>query len=379
MDNSETFRIVFTGGGSGGHIYPLIAIAEALQKKLDEAKSSAEFFYLGPNDAYSVLLSNRGIAVQPIVSGKIRRYFSLQNILDIPKFFIGFVQALFKLYFIMPDVIFSKGGTGALPVVIVGWFYRIPVAIHDSDAEPGKTNVVSGRFASKVFLSFAKAAAYFNPDRTEITGAPIRTELLAERTTKEAAKEIMGFDKAQPLTLVLGGSQGAVRINDFILGNLPEFLENTQVLHQTGAANFPEVQKLSQVALDAIPSPAHRYIPIAYFQTDMASALTAADIVVARSGSSVFELAAFGLPAILIPLSESANNHQRADAYAFATGGAAIVIEEANLLPGIFFTQLKKILADSELRGKMAAASTAFFIPGAAEKIAEELLGMVSR
>lgn len=374
----EKFRIVFTGGGSGGHIYPLIAVAEALQERLSEASVPFEFEYLGPRDVYSALLSGHGILVNPIVSGKIRRYFSLQNILDIPKFFIGFLQALFKLYLIMPDVVFSKGGTGALPVVVAAWFYRIPIAIHDSDAQPGRTNVASGRFATKVFLSFGKAATYFAADKIEITGSPLRAELMEERTSKEAAKEIMGFDKTQLLTLILGGSQGAMRINDFVLGNLTQFLNETQVLHQTGAANFADVQKLSQVAL-ASGAPKNRYIPIGYFDKDMVAALTAADLVVARSGSSVFELAAFGLPAILIPLAESANGHQLVDAYEFEKSGAAIVIEEANLLPGIFFTQLKKILGDADLRATMSAASSAFFIPGAAQKIADELVGMVTK
>jgi UDP-N-acetylglucosamine--N-acetylmuramyl-(pentapeptide) pyrophosphoryl-undecaprenol N-acetylglucosamine transferase len=212
-----------------------------------------------------------------------------------------------------------------------------------------------------------------------ITGAPLRTELLDERVSKEAAKEIMGFDKTQPLTLILGGSQGAVRINEFVLANLPQFVSETSVLHQTGAANFAEVQKFSKAALAASVPATYRYVPVPYFQNDMATALTAADLVVTRSGSSVCELAAFGLPAILIPLSESANDHQRVDAYEFSKTGAAIVIEEENLLPGIFFTQLKNILTDNDLRAKMSAASSAFFIPGAAEKIADELMKMSAK
>jgi UDP-N-acetylglucosamine--N-acetylmuramyl-(pentapeptide) pyrophosphoryl-undecaprenol N-acetylglucosamine transferase len=375
---SQKFRVVFTGGGSGGHVQPLVAVAEALQKRLNELKAPAEFVYLGPNDAYSVLMSNHGIPVYPIISGKMRRYFSIQNFIDAPKFVIGFLQALFKLYFIMPDVVFSKGGTGALPVVVAAWFYRIPIAIHDSDAQPGLTNITSGRFATKVFLSFDRAAAYFDPNKVEITGAPLRTELLDERVSKPAAKEIMGFDKSQPLTLILGGSQGAMRINEFVLTNLLQFVSMTQMLHQTGPSNFLEAQKLSAVALKDAPINS-RYVPIGYLSDDMATALTAADLVVTRSGSSVCELAAFGLPAILIPLTESANDHQRVDAYEFAKSGAAIVIEEANLLPGIFFTQLKQIISDNDLRAKMSSASSAFFIPGAAEKIAEGLMMISSK
>lgn len=375
---SERFRVVFTGGGSGGHIYPLIAVFEALQIKLAALKAPSEFVYLGPKDDYSALLSARGIPVYPIASGKLRRYFSVDNFLDAPKFLIGFLQALVKLYFIMPDVVFSKGGTGALPVVVAAWFYRIPIAIHDSDAQPGLTNVHSGRFATKVFVSFARAAAFFNRNKVEITGSPLRTELLGERISKEAAKEIMGFDKTQPLVLVLGGSQGAQRINDFVLANLPQFVSIASVLHQTGAGNFAEVQKLAAVALANVPT-IQRYVSVGYFADEMANALTAADVVVARSGSSVCEFAAFGLPAIVIPLAESANDHQRVDAYEFAATGAAVVIEETNLLPGIFFAQLKNILTDNDLRAKMSAASSKFFIPDAADKIAEGLMAISSK
>jgi UDP-N-acetylglucosamine--N-acetylmuramyl-(pentapeptide) pyrophosphoryl-undecaprenol N-acetylglucosamine transferase len=385
----EKFRVVFTGGGSGGHIYPLLAVAEALQAKCNQLHALVEFSYLGPKDAYSALLSQRGIPVYPVASGKMRRYFSLQNFLDGPKFVIGFFQALWRLYFIMPDVVFSKGGTGALPVVVAAWFYRIPIAIHDSDAQPGLTNITSGRFATRVFLSFARAAAFFRADKVEVTGSPLRTELLGERISKESAKEIMGFDKTQPLVLIIGGSQGAQRINDFVLANLPQFIGMTSVLHQTGVGNFAEVEKLSKVALAETPV-TYRYVPIGYFggtgagsaagaNGDMATALTAADVVVARSGSSVCEFASFGLPAILIPLSTSANDHQRVDAYEFAATGAAIVIEEANLLPGIFFSQLTNILTDADLRAKMSAASLAFFIPGAADKIADGLMRISSR
>lgn len=379
----DKFRVVFTGGGSGGHVYPIIAVAEALQRRLAELNAPAEFDYLGPKDEYSALLAGHGITIHAISSGKIRRYMSAQNFLDAPKFVIGFLQALFTLYFIMPDVIFSKGGTGALPVVVAAWFYRIPVAIHDSDAQPGLTNVTSGRFATKVFLSFARAAAFFAQGKVEVTGSPLRAELLGERPSKESAKEMMGFDKSQPLILILGGSQGAMRINEFILGNVQQFIGIASVLHQTGAGNFDDVQKLSKVALASAPI-TFRYVPVPYFsgggQTgDMLTALTAADLVVARSGSSVCEFAAFGLPAILIPLTESANDHQRVDAYEFANAGAAVVIEEANLLPGIFFAQLKNILGNDEQRAKMSAASSAFFIPGAAEKIADGLMMISSK
>ena len=369
--------MVFTGGGSGGHVYPLIAVAEALEGRLKTMQAPYEFFYVGPRDQYAGLLAQKGMTLRPIMAGKVRRYLSLENILDIPKFVIGFVQALWQLYVIMPDAVFSKGGTGAFGVVVAAWFYRIPVLIHESDAEPGLNNLLSSRFSTEVFVSFARAAKYFNPSITKVVGSPLRTELSALRTTKELAKENLGFDPAKPLALVAGGSQGSTRINDFILANLPQIVSRTQVLHQTGQANFTDVEKLSRAALLGAGTE-NRYQATPYLTDTMAMAMTAADLVISRSGSSVFELAAFGLPAILIPLAESANGHQLIDAEEFAATGAAVVIEEENLLPGIFFGQLDRILSDGALRARMSAASSKFFIPGAADAIAGDVIAVVA-
>ncbi len=369
--------MVFTGGGSGGHVYPLIAVAEALEGRLKAMQAPYEFFYMGPQDRYARLLAEKGIAVHPMMTGKLRRYLSFQNILDIPKFAIGFVQAFWKLYILMPDAVFSKGGAGAFGVVVAAWFYRIPVFIHESDAEPGLNNLLSSRFSTGIFVSFARAARYFNPAITKVIGSPLRTELTGPRTTKELAKENLGFDPVKPLALIMGGSQGSTRINEFILSNLPTLISRTQVLHQTGQENFADVEKLSRAALlDA--GTGNRYEAVPYLTDGMAMAMTAADFVISRSGSSVFELAAFGLPAILIPLAESANGHQLIDAEEFAKTGAAIVIEEDNLLPGIFFGQLDRILSEGGLRERMSAASSRFFIPGAADAIAGDVIAVVA-
>jgi UDP-N-acetylglucosamine--N-acetylmuramyl-(pentapeptide) pyrophosphoryl-undecaprenol N-acetylglucosamine transferase len=371
----ETFRVVLTGGGSGGHVYPLIAVAETLQAKAAAMNFALELSYIGPKDVYAPTFQAHGISVKPIVAGKIRRYLSLANIIDIPKFFIGFVQALVKLYFIMPDVIFSKGGTGAFPVVLAGWFYRIPVAIHESDAQPGLNSLASAYFAKKIFVSFAAAEKYFNPNIVERTGVPVRKELLENRTSKELAKETLGFTSASPLVVVLGGSQGAASLNIFIVKNLPAITDIAQVLHQTGTANFTDVQKLAQAALiDA--SFKNRYQPVAYFDDlNYQLALTAADLVVARSGSgTLFEIAAFGVPSILVPHEGGGNGHQRANAYDFAETGAAVVIEGQNLLPGIIISQIKAILSNADLSTKMMLAAKAFFLPDAAEQIAQGIM-----
>lgn len=368
-----------TGGGSGGHVYPLLSVAESLEAIARAPATEYELHYFGPKDRYSATLAEAGITIHPITSSKIRRYASglLANILDIPRFAFGFLQALFKMFWLMPDAIFSKGGPGAYPVVIAGWFYRIPVMIHDSDATPGLTNLLSGRFSKRIAVSFDRAAKYFDPRKTIVSGSPLRRALLEGRPDAAQAKEMLGFDPALALVVVLGGSQGSQRINEFIAFNIPELIKDVQIYHQAGSANYLEIKKVAQAELLGVSlmeelKSRYQVVP---FIDDMKVVLAAADLVVSRAGSSsIFEVAAFGKPSILIPLHESANDHQRTNAYEYARGGGAVVIEEPNLLPAIFLNQIREILTQPETVQKMAAAATAFFKPGAGEVIAKELL-----
>ena len=366
--SQENLKIVLTGGGSGGHVYPLIAVAEAILKMSQGEKRIIGLHYLGPKDEWSERLKSFGLEIHSIMGAKLRRYFSPLNFFDFFKFFIGFLEALGRLLFLMPDVIFSKGGTGGLAVVLAGWFYRIPIVIHESDAVPGATNSISARFASKICVSFEAALAHFDPKKTILTGNPIRNEILEDLMMQRDAKEHLGFNTAQILILILGGSQGSERLNNFILSNLEAILKETQVLHQTGKNNYEEIRRLSQTFDKS------RYKALSYLEKELKTALTAADLVISRAGSGViFEAAAFGKPMILIPLKESANDHQRANAYEVSKTGAAVVIEEQNLLPAIFMKELENILKTPGLTEKMGEASRKFFKPGAAEAIAKEI------
>ena len=374
----KTLRVLFTGGGSGGHVYPLLAVTQELQRIAIDEKLNLQLYYLGPHDHYSVMLERNGINVRWLTAGKIPRFASGRHFIEIPKLLLSIPQAFFKVFFIMPDVIFSKGGTGAFPVILAGWFYRIPRLIHESDAVPGLNSILSGRFATRVAVSFESALRYFNPSIAACLGNPVRLELLRERMDKSLAKEKLGFSEKEPLTFVFCGSQGSQRINEFILTNLPAILKETQLLHQTGYSNFDEVEKLSRAALSGVPvttEAKHRYHALPSLDdTDLPMALSAADLVVGRAGSSVFEFAAFGKPAILIPLPESANDHQRMNAFEFAKGGSAVIIEETNLLPGLFIKQLHDIIGNPDVLERMSQASAAFFKPNAAHAIAEELM-----
>lgn len=372
----RTVRIVLAGGGSGGHTVPLQAVAGELAKFSASSGAPISLHYLGPgynHASFRVI----GVRTHLVAGAKIRRYISLANVLDVPKFIFSIAQALWHLYWLMPDSIFSKGGPGALPVVLAGWFYRIPILIHDSDSTPGVTNLISGWFATRIAVSFESARQYFPPIKTACVGSPIRADLLEMNIPQAAAKERLGFNANEPLVFFFSGSQGSRRVNEFVLGILADILTEAQVLHQTGPSSYPEVEKLSKVVLRDIPAKLeaeHRYQATPYMKEELGYAYAACDLIIGRAGSSIFEYAAFGKPAILIPLLESANDHQRTNAYEFMKAGAAVVIEETNLLPKIFLKEMRGILNDPERKQQMSQASTAFFKPGGARIIAEELL-----
>lgn len=368
-----------TGGGTGGHVYPLIAVAAELQVLAGEAGINLDLRYLGSYGPYKGLLELNNIRVNRIVESKLRRYFSVSNFIDAPKFAFGILQALFKIFWFMPDVVFSKGGPGALAVVLAARFYRIPVIVHESDTVPGLTNSVSGRYAKVVAISFESAAAYFPKKDIVLTGNPIRTYLLndLERESKENNKGFLGFDPALPLVLVTGGSQGASAINELILDNLARLLSFTQILHQTGRNNYELVLARLESVGGLSEEVKRRYRPVDYFENEIRTAYIASDLVVSRaSAGSIFEIAAFGKPSILIPLPPevAAGDHQTANANDYAKTGSAIVMEQARITAENFVSELKGLLVDGDKLSKMSAAARGFAKPEAALNLAKIIL-----
>ncbi|MBI2595066.1 MAG: glycosyltransferase, partial [Candidatus Colwellbacteria bacterium] len=304
MIRDTTFRVLMTGGGSGGHIYPLVSVITELQILASQEEVNLEIRYLGVVGPYEGLLRENGIQVQKILSSKLRRYFSLTNIVDGPKFVVSFFQALSKMLWFMPDVLFTKGGPGALAVVLAARLYRIPIIVHESDTVPGVSNMITAKYAKTIVASFPSTAEYFGDREVILVGNPVRRYLFGDPLTQSKAKLFLGFDSNLPLVFILGGSQGAVRINDFILDNLTGLLQFTQIFHQTGRANYESViGEGAVVGRDLSEEMKRRYKAIDYLEKDIRIALEAADLVVSRAGSgSIFEIAAFGKPSILIPL-----------------------------------------------------------------------------
>ncbi len=370
-------RILLVGGGTGGHIMPLLAVADEIQKL---GAGNIRLDYIGPRNAFWPEFRSRGIQCHGVPASKMRRYFSLANIFMPLEFTAGFIAALWELYFLMPDVVFSKGGPGALAVLFAARFYLIPIVIHESDTIPGLTNRISGSFAKRVIVAFAAAGEYFNKKRVVLIGNPVRPELLGNVPSPAAAKSALGLDTQQPVVFFIGGSQGAARINQFVVDDLPVLMKNFQIVHQAGAANLKDTEAMSRAALEAVPADergGYRLFGFMDLET-MRNAYAAADIVVSRAGAnSIAEIAVFGKPAILVPIpADVAGEHQIVNANEYARTGAAIVMEETDLTPNVFIAEAAKLIRSDEMKRKMSAAARAVAKPNAAENIAKEILSI---
>lgn len=371
-------RILLTAGGTGGHIFPLLAVAEKL-KEIGENDLKIE--YIGPKSRFRGEFMDRGITVHSITSAKFRRYFSLKNLIDIPKFFWSIFEAVLKMYFIMPDVVFSKGGPGSFPVILAARIYFIPVIIHESDSLPSLNTKMAAGLAKRIGVTFRKTLDFFPEKKTFLSGNPIRKELLENWLKKEDAKHYLKLDPALPLILVLGGSQGARSINEFVISNLDQILSEFQVFHQLGGDNMEKTEGEIEYSLNSLgPETRKRYLYAGFLDPrDLKYAMNAADIVLSRSGAgAISEISAFGKPSVLIPLETSAGRHQTTNAYEYAGNGGAIVINEENLGIHILLNQVRMIISDGERMKKMEEAAKGFSRPDAALIIVREILNLLT-
>jgi UDP-N-acetylglucosamine--N-acetylmuramyl-(pentapeptide) pyrophosphoryl-undecaprenol N-acetylglucosamine transferase len=366
-------KILFTGGGTGGHFYPIIAIAEAIddlerEKKLLEPK----LYFASPTPYDREMLLANNITFIQTSAGKSRRYFSLMNFIDPFKTIWGTLRAISKIFFLYPDVVFGKGGYASFPTLLAARLFRIPVVIHESDAVPGRVIRWAGKFAKKVAVSYPDAAEFFPADKVAHTGNPVRKSVLLP--AREGMYEFLKLEHDLPVILILGGSQGAQVINDAIMAALPKLVEKYQIIHQTGQANFGEMVGRAKVTLGTSLHP-DRYKPFAYLN-DLALRMSAgaAKVVVSRAGSTIFEIAAWGLPSIIIPIPESISHDQTKNAFAYARSGAAVVIEQNNLTPSVLISEIDRILHKEEVARSMSEAARRFARVDAAKLIANAII-----
>jgi UDP-N-acetylglucosamine--N-acetylmuramyl-(pentapeptide) pyrophosphoryl-undecaprenol N-acetylglucosamine transferase len=367
-------KILFTGGGSGGHFYPIIAVAEAISDVVRDRKLlEPQLYYAAPEPYDMEMLIAQGITFVPTSAGKVRRYFSPLNIIDFFKTGWGVIRSILRIFFLYPDVVFGTGGGASFPTLVAARLFRIPVVIYATDIEPSRVNRWAGKFAEKIAVSFEEAAHYFPKDKVAYTGNPIRKAALIP--LREGAYEFLKLKRELPTILVIGGSQGAIALNEVVLAGLPQLVEKYQIIHQTGNANIVEVEGRSKIALQNSAYP-ERYKVYGYLN-DLAMRMAAgvAALVITRAGAgSIFETAAWGLPSIMVPIPEDVSHDQTKNAFAYARTGAAIVIEQNNLTPGLLVEEVSRILGKPELVHSMSEAARKFGRPDAAKTIANALL-----
>lgn len=363
-------RIGFVGGGTGGHFYPLIAVAE----KLNKGDYNPELYYFGPSPYDKEMLARHRIKFISCPAGKLRRYFSIQNFFDIFRSFFGIFIAIWKLYIIYPDVIFSKGSYTSVPILTAARFLNIPVVIHESDAIPGRANKFATKMARYIAISYDDAIQYFPKDKTALVGIPIRSEI------KQAPQDpfgALGIPNDKPLIYVTGGSLGAMRINELVLQSLSNLLPHYRIFHQTGTANLEETRLAAQGLLGDSPLLSNYYVDGNLKPEIVATLLSAATLIITRAGSTtLFEIAYHGKPSIVIPIPEEVSHDQRTNAYAYARSGAAVVIEERNLTQHLLAQEIINIINNPKRYESMSQAAKSMYIDGAEDKIANILISI---
>ena len=367
-------KIVFTGGGTGGHFYPIIAVVEKVNRIIDQDKIiGAKLYYVSDSPYDKETLHLNGLLFEKVTAGKIRTYFSFRNFFDMFKVLWGAVSAIYKIFSIYPDVVFGKGGYASFPAIFAAVILRIPIFIHESDSVPGRVNKWAGKFAKRIAISFKDSADYFPKDKVAWTGQPIRAEIEHPAPRAEALKYFK-LEENLPVILIIGGSQGAELINNTVLDALPRLLEKYQVIHQTGVRNFKQVSMRADIVLQNDPNKL-RYNPISFLNPlGLKMASGAATFIVSRAGSTIFEIASWGIPSILIPFTNSQGSHSKKNAFHYAYKGACSVIEEMNMTGNILFSEIERIVGDKVGYDHMAQNAKAFAKPDAAMKIARALV-----
>ncbi|MCB6201304.1 undecaprenyldiphospho-muramoylpentapeptide beta-N-acetylglucosaminyltransferase [Extibacter muris] len=320
-------RIILTGGGTAGHVTPNIALLPRLKEL------QYDVHYIGSyNGIEKELIEQFGIPYHGISSGKLRRYFSVQNFTDPFRVVKGLGEAKKLVKILKPDVIFSKGGFVSVPVVMAGKRRHVPTIIHESDMTPGLANKLSIPSATKVCCNFPETLEHLPAGKAVLTGSPIRQELLSGDRFK--AREFLGFQSDKPVILIIGGSLGSVAVNDAVRSVLPELLKSYQVVHLCGRGKIDESLK----GLEG-------YAQFEYIKEELKDLFALTDIVISRAGANaICELLALHKPNLLIPLSASVSRgDQILNARSFERQGFSVVLEEEELDKDILLASINRL------------------------------------
>lgn len=338
-------RILLTGGGTAGHIWPIIAISESLL-----TNKRAQVLYVGSHSGPEGEIANRfGVPYRNIYVGKWRSYLSISNIWDLFKTSVGLIQSYFILVFFKPDVVFAKGGYVTFPIIYWTKFFKIPLIIHESDLVMGKANRWIANYAKKVCLGFPvqyyKDIKGIDLNKLVYTGTPVRSEFFDK----------IAISKDKPTILITGGSQGSQKINEVVSEILPELIKKYDIYHICGEKNFDNLKEKMNILRQ---NPNYHLIG---FSLEMPTLLRNADLVIARAGANTLaETSALSKATILIPLESAQNDHQNENAKIFQKQNAAVVISEKNLTGSSLLSIINRLMEDDEFRKLLGHHSQEF-------------------
>jgi len=351
-------RVLLAGGGSGGSATPVLAVAQALRRRAP----NTQFLYVGTRDGpEAALAAAQDLPFAGIATGKLRRYWDLQNFVDPLRVAHGLGQAYVLARRFRPQVAFAAGGFGAVPPIISARLAGARVLIHQQDVEPGLANRLLVPWAQRITVSLPSSLAHFPRARTTVTGNPVRHEILSADPT--VAYGALGLQTEVPLVVVTGGGTGALALNRLVAAAAPRLVETVQVVHLTGRGRGVPAETDSP-----------RYLVREFLVDEMPHLLAAATLVVSRAGmGTLTELAALAKPAIVIPMPGS---HQWANAHAFARLGAIEVADQDALTPATLADRVVGLVADAARREALSSALLESMPRDAAERIADALLAL---
>tara|TARA_B110000037_G_scaffold5039_1_gene5537 strand:- start:1627 stop:2712 length:1086 start_codon:yes stop_codon:yes gene_type:complete len=360
----KAFKLIFSGGGTGGHIYPALAIA----KSFKNIKPDTNFLFVGAIDKMEMeIVPKSDFKIKGLWISGFQRSLSLKNLLFPFKVFTSLLQSLFILVRFNPDAVIGTGGFASWPLLQVAQWLGYPTLIQEQNSYPGIANRILGKKANSVCVAYEKMEHYFPLSKLRLTGNPVRFNMLSSGISASAAKSYFGLDPQKPTLVILGGSLGAKRINELVANELFFFKKHDfQILWQCGALYFDKYKTLSS-----------QEVIIKSFVYEMEKLYTAADIIISRAGAgSLSELSCVGKPLILIPSPNVTANHQFHNAQVLVDKKAAFLLKECDI-PKFFKITFKKLVTDKNLQKEMGQNLKAFAKPYSTNEIIKEIMELL--
>jgi UDP-N-acetylglucosamine--N-acetylmuramyl-(pentapeptide) pyrophosphoryl-undecaprenol N-acetylglucosamine transferase len=357
-------RIIFTGGGTAGHVFPGLAVARLLKEKLP-----CSLFWIGKASSMEQdIVRSAKIQFLPIPAGKLRRYFSLWNFIDFFMFLAGIFCSFIYLLIKRPVLVFSKGGFVSVPPVIAAKLLKIPCITHESDFDPGLATKINAYFSGKILTSFKQSINFFPKSmkrKVVYSGNPVRPEIL--KGNAREGKSLINCPPERKLILILGGSQGSAHINNFISLIIEELEKKYFIVHQTGEKNIQSQKKLAY------------YYTSPFLKAELPHILAAADLVISRAGANtLWELAATGTPSLLIPLGTTGSRgDQLRNADIFKEAGASVVIFEESVTAQNLLETISHLVDNDAALKKMSISARNIGMPEASENIVRIIINTI--